>query len=73
MNYWLEGMIFIVLYFFVVGFACYWVAVMGATLINDIGNFPTRAGALQKKAFIKLFFLELLAFLFFLIFYHIFN
>ncbi len=70
---WVEGLTFIVMFFFVIGFACFWVALLGSRMINDIGNHPTKSAQLQFTTAWKLMLIELVAFALLVAFYMIFN
>ncbi len=72
-GYWKEGLTFIGMFLFVVGFACFWVALIGSKMINDIGNFPTRSNQLQFAAAWKLILVEIVAFALLVLFYHFFT
>lgn len=72
-GYWREGLTFIALFLFVVGFACFWVALIGSRMINEIGNFPTQSSRIQFAAAWKLILVEILAFSLLLMFYIFFN
>ena len=72
-TYWYEGVIFSLFFCLIIAIPCFAVAVIGTRMINDLGNFPTRAAGIQSSACWKVLVAELVSFFFLAIFYHIFN
>lgn len=70
---WQEGIIFISLFLFIVGFACFWVAYIGSHMINDIGNFPSKSAKIQFNAAWKILLAEIASFAMLVGFYHFFS
>lgn len=72
-EYWHEGLIFIGLFVFMVGFPCLMVAWMGPRLIDEIGNWPTKTARAQMKMTIPLLLVEAFSFFMLAMFFRIFS
>jgi hypothetical protein len=72
-QYWHEGLIFIGLFAFIIGFPCIMVAMLGTKLINYIGQYPSKCARRQMIACLQLFVIELISFAILALFYHIFS
>ena len=60
-HYWYEGLIFIFFFSLIIGFPCFMVVLLGTKMINELGNFPTRAAKIQTGTIWKLFIVECIA------------
>lgn len=72
-QYWTEGLIFIVVFLFIVGFPCTMVAILGTRLINYIGQYPSKSGRPQMIACVQLLVVEAISFAMLAVFFHIFS
>ncbi|MBI3602305.1 MAG: hypothetical protein HY209_05370 [Candidatus Omnitrophica bacterium] len=70
---WYEGILFMVSFGLIVGLPCFFVAVLGSKMINDLGYFPTKAAKIQLNMSWKIFMVEVVAFLMLIVFFHIFS
>ena len=61
-SYWYEGILFVLFFAFIVGLPCFFVAVLGSKMINDLGNFPTKTAKIQVSVLWKLFIVEVISF-----------
>lgn len=61
-KHWLEGFIFVGMFLVVMGWGCFFVAVLGAKMINDLGNFPTKSAQIQMAASWKIILIEVVTF-----------
>jgi hypothetical protein len=63
-KYWFEGLIMIGLFWIIIGVPCAVVAFWGSKMINELGNFPTKAAKIQVSVWwiylVEIFFLLLL-------------
>jgi len=46
-KYWWGGLIFIALFWFIIGVPCAVVAFWGSKMVNDLGNNPTKSAQIQ--------------------------
>ena len=72
-EYWHEGLVFIGCFFVMVGFPCLMVGLLGPKLIDEIGNWPTRAARAQMKMIIPLLFVEVVSFCMLALFFQVFS
>ena len=72
-QYWTEGLGFIGLFLFIIGFPCVMVAVLGTKLINYIGQYPSKSARLQMIVCIQLLVVEVISFAILALFFHIFS
>ena len=61
-KHWLQGLEMIALFFFVVALPCFFIALWGSKMINDLGNFPTKSAQIQMSAGWKIFLVEITSF-----------
>jgi len=50
LQHWYQGLIFIGVFWFIIAVPCFVVAFWGSKIINDLGNFPTKAAQIQLSA-----------------------
>ncbi len=62
MIHWLEGLIFLSVFSVVVGAPCIAIGIIGTRMINELGNFPSKAASIQLSAIWKVAVVELVAF-----------
>ncbi len=62
-KHWFQGMVMIGLFFGAVGVPCFFIALWGSKMINDLGNFPTKSVQIQAAASWKILLVEALSFL----------
>ena len=72
-QYWTEGLIFIGLVLVIVGFPCLMVSILGARMINHIGQFPSKSSRLQMVVCVQLLVVEIISFSILALFFHIFS
>ena len=72
-RYWYEGIIFIVVFGALILVPCFLTMVIGSKMVNDLGNFPTKSAQFQRSACWKVFVVEIVAFFFLAVFFHILN
>lgn len=70
-KYWYEGLMFIVVFGAMVGVPCYFTAVIGSKMLNDLGNFPTKSAQIQSSAAWKILIIEVVTFGCFAVFFNI--
>ena len=51
---WFQGIIFVFVFAVLIGVPCFLAAVIGSKMINDLGNFPTKAARIQMGVCWKL-------------------
>lgn len=61
-SYWYEGILFVLFFSLIIGLPCFFVAVWGSKMINDLGNFPTKTANIQVGVLWKLFIVEVISF-----------
>lgn len=71
-KYWHEAFIFVIIFSVLVIVPCYFIATFGAKMINEMGNFPTRAEEIQSKSLWKVLVTFIVAALALSVFFHIF-
>ena len=71
--HWYEALIFILVFSTIVGAPCFAVVVLGTQMVNDMGNFPTKAAEIQSSASWKVLLVEIIAFFCLAAFFHFFN
>ena len=72
-RYWYQGIIFVLIFGFIVGLPCFFVALFGTKMINDLGNFPTKVAKIQVDVLWKIFIVEIVSFVMFTFFYRFFS
>ncbi len=65
-----EALIFILTFGVLIGTPCFFIATWGGKMINEIGNFPTQAEALQLRTFWKVLIVEVIALVLMAMFFH---
>ena len=70
---WRVALIFIGLFFVIIAGPCFAVTVMGYKTIEEMGRYPSKTPFIQMSIFWKLVALEVLSFIFIIVFYHIFS
>lgn len=71
-KYWHEALIFVALFSVLVLVPCYFIAVFGSKMINEMGNFPTKAEEIQSKSLWKVVVVFIVAALLLSVFFHFF-
>ena len=72
-THWYEALIFILVFSAIVGVPCFAVAVIGTRMVNELGNFPTKAAQIQSGASWKVLIIAIVSFFFLSAFFHFFN
>ena len=72
-RYWYEGIIFITIFATLVGVPSFFTAVIGSKMLNDLGNFPSRSAQIQSSACWKVLVVEIITFILFAGFFHLFS
>ena len=72
-RYWYEGILLVSMFGFVVGLPCFFVAFWGSKMINEMGNFPTKAAKIQVGVIWKLLIVEIFSFMLLVVFLRIFS
>ncbi len=70
---WYEAVFFVLFFGVIIGLPCFGVAVIGTRMVNDLGNFPTKAAQIQSSACWKVLLIELFSFTLLVAFFQIFN
>lgn len=71
-QFWGEGFIFIGLFLVMVGVPCFLTAILGSSLIEKIGQYPSRSAKMQMGICLQLLAVEVLGFFMLALFFHIF-
>ena len=50
-QFWFEGLKLVLMFLFMIGLPCTLVAIFGSTMINDLGNFPSKTAEIQVRGF----------------------
>ena len=61
-KHWFQGIEMIGLFLVVVALPCFFIALWGAKMINDLGNNPTKTAEIQATAGWKIFAVEIISF-----------
>ena len=72
-HYWYEGIIFILFFTLIIGFPCFMVVFFGTKMINELGNFPTKAAKIQTSTIWKLLIVEVISGLGLWVFFRVFS
>ena len=72
-QFWYEAIIFVGLFLVIVGTPCFFVALWGSKMVNDLGNFPTKSAQIQMKACGKIFMVEIVSFVLLVMFFQFFS
>ena len=67
---WLEAFKLIIIFAVLVGVPCFFTAVMGSKMINDLGNFPTKSSQIQKHVSWKVLIVQIISFVLLLGFFN---
>ena len=70
---WQQAIIYILLFAFIIAVPCMAVTVIGTRMVNDIGNFPTKAAQIQSSACWKVLIFEIISFFMLAVFFHFFS
>lgn len=71
-NLYTEALIFVSVFSVIVLVPCYFVFLIGRSMMDEIGRYPTRAVGIQARALFKLIMVEVAAFFFLTAFYRTF-
>ncbi len=72
-QYWYEGLIFIFFFSVIIGFPCFMVVLLGTKMINELGNFPTKAAKIQTSVIWKLLIVEVVSGIALWVFFRVFS
>ncbi len=72
-KYWYEGVMFVTIFGVLVLTPCFFTATIGSKMINDVGNFPTKAEQIQQSALWKVVLIEAVAFVLLAAFFNFFS
>jgi hypothetical protein len=72
-KYWYEGVLFVLFFGSIVALPCFFVALLGTKMINELGNFPTKVAKIQVSVLWKLFIVEIVSFGMLTVFFRIFS
>ena len=72
-TYWYEAFIFILFFSVIIALPCVVVALIGTRMVNDMGNFPTKAAQIQSSACWKVLLVEIVSFVLLVVFFQIFS
>jgi hypothetical protein len=72
-SYWVEGLVFVLLFLAIIAGSCAAIVILGSKMINELGNFPTRNVQIQFSYGWKIFLAETIAFILLAGFFHLFN
>lgn len=61
-KHWFQGLEVIMLFLIVIGVPCFFIAMWGSKMINDLGNHPSKAAQIQTSAGWKIFLVEIVSF-----------
>ena len=61
-KHWVEGLVMILLFFVVVALPCFFIALWGSKMINDLGNHPSQSVKIQAAAGWKILLVEMFSF-----------
>ena len=59
---WLQGLILVTLFLVILGLGCFFIALWGSKMINDLGNAPTKSAQIQMSISWKILIVEVLTF-----------
>ena len=71
-NLYTEALIFISVFSVIILLPCFFTALIGREMIDQIGRFPTKTSLIQVKALFKLVVIEIIAFSLLASFYRVF-
>ena len=61
-KHWFEALEMIGAFLFVVALPCFFIALWGSKMINDLGNFPSKSAQIQMAAGWKILLVEIISF-----------
>ena len=70
---WYESILFIMVFGTLVLAPCFFTAVVGSKMLNDLGNFPTKSAQIQSSACWKVLIVEIISFVLLAAFFHFFS
>lgn len=62
-KHWFEGLEFIGMFLVAVGLPCFFIALWGTKMINELGNHPSQNVQIQLRSGWKIFLVEIFSFL----------
>lgn len=72
-QFWHEGFIFIGCFIVMVGVPCFFTAMLGTRLIENLGQYPSRSAKMQMGICVQLLLVEIVGFAMLALFFHIFS
>ena len=72
-EYWTESIVLILLFFVIILIPCVGVSIMGSKMIDQLGQFPSRAPVIHMSVLLKLSVLEIISFAMLLVFFRVFS
>jgi hypothetical protein len=63
-KHWFQGLEVVGLFLFAIAVPCFFIALWGSKMINDIGNNPLKNAQIQASAGWKIFLVEIISFVF---------
>ena len=72
-EHWHEGAILVLVFSVIMAIPCVAVAMIGTRMINELGNFPSKASQIQSNACWKVLVLEIVSFILLALFFHFFS
>lgn len=72
-QYWGESAIFVLIFAVIIAVPCFFVAILGSRMLNDMGNHPSKSSVIGVKACWKVLIAEIVSFSLLALFYHIFK
>ncbi len=72
-RYWYEGFLFILVFGLIIGLPCFFIAVYGSRMINDLGNFPTKTAQIQTRGWYWIIGVEVISFMLLVAFFRFFS
>ena len=71
-QFWHEGFIFIGLFLVMIGVPCFFTAMLGTRLIDNLGQYPTHSAKTQMGICVQLFIVEVVGFVMLTFFFQFF-
>ena len=68
-KHWFQGLQMILMFLSVIAIPCFFIALWGSKMINELGNHPTRSVEIQASASWKILVVEAFSFLFLICLY----
>ena len=63
-KHWIQGLEMILMFLVVVALPCFFIALWGSKMINELGNNPSKSAQIQASAGWKIFLVEIVSFVF---------